>query len=137
MNQQRPAFSISENLGSEEEKVDMLSEETDSRPYDPNGKRFVIRTLCRVIAQAQSWDEVMSGCEALANSMRIVTEVDDEALSGRSQAAAALGQLKDLGREIRENNGKSDVAANSNVPSAADSTNYRGRNSKNDGAANA
>jgi|SRR5215813_14878724 len=119
-----------------EENVDMLSEETESRPYDSNGKRFVIRTLCRVIAQAQSWDEVMSGCEALSNSMRIATESDDEALRGPSQAAAALGHLKELGREIRENNGKSDVAASSNVQRAADTVISRERNVKSDAAVN-
>src|SRR5262245_37866338 len=97
----------------------MLSEEMGSRLYDPNGKRFVIRTLCRGIAQAQSWDEVMSGCEALANILRIAKEIEDEALSGPPQAAAALGHLKELGQEIREHNGKSDGAANSNVPRAA------------------
>ncbi|MBO0726958.1 MAG: hypothetical protein J2P52_15245 [Blastocatellia bacterium] len=115
----------------------MLSEEMEPRPYDPNGKRFVIQTICRVIAQAQSWDEVMIGCEALANSMRIVTEADDEALTGASQSTAALGHLKDLGREIREHNGKSNVAANSNAPPAADSAVSRGRNGKSDGAASA
>ncbi|MBO0862020.1 MAG: hypothetical protein J2P21_26720 [Chloracidobacterium sp.] len=112
----------------------MSSEEMEPRPYDPNGKRFVIRTLCSVIAQAQSWGEVMSGCEALENCMRIVTEAEDEALSGTSQAAAALGHLKNLGREIREHNGKSDVAANSNGPSEADSAFSRGRNGKSYGA---
>jgi hypothetical protein len=121
----------------EKEKVDMLSEEMELRPYDPNGKRFVIRTLCRVIAQAQSWDEVMSGCEALSNSMRIATEADDEALRGPSQAAAALGHLKELGREIRENNGKGDSDASSNVPRAADSAVSRERNGKSDAAVNA
>src|SRR5262245_60142177 len=80
----------------EKGRVDMLSEEMESRPFDPNGKRFVIRTLCRVIADAQSWDEVMSGCEALSNSMRIATEADDETVRGPSQAAAALGHLKEL-----------------------------------------
>ena len=89
----------------------MVSEETELRPYDPNRKRFVILTLCHVIAQAQSWDEVVSGCEALANSMRIVTEADDEALRDPAQVTAALDHLKELSREIRENNGKSDRAA--------------------------
>jgi hypothetical protein len=89
----------------------MLSEGTESRPYEPNGKRLVIQTLCRAIAQARSWDEVMSGCEALANCLRIVNEIESEAPREPTQAAAALGQLKELGREIREHNGKSDVAA--------------------------
>jgi|SRR5262245_53334068 len=71
----------------------MLSEETELNPYDPNRKRFIILTLCRVIAQAKSWDEVVSGCEALANSMRIVTEADDEALRDHAQVAAALRHL--------------------------------------------
>jgi hypothetical protein len=113
----------------------MLSEGTQSHSYNPNGKRFVIRTLCSVIAQAQSWDEVMSGCEALANAMRIVTEADDEAPREPAQAAAALGHLKDLGREIRENNGKSDGAAISNAPPAADPPASRERSGKSDGAA--
>ena len=119
----------------EEELVNMLSEEMESRPYDPNGRRFVIQTLCRVIAQAQSWDEIMSGCEALENSMRIVTEADDEALRGPSQAAAALGHLKELGREIRGNNGKSDDDAESNAPHATDSAISHERKGKSDGAA--
>jgi hypothetical protein len=112
----------------------MPSEEMELRTYDPNGKRFAIQTLCRVIAQAQSWDEVMIGCEALANSMRIVTSTDDEALNGNSQAAAALGHLKDLGREIREHNGKRHTDGDSNEP-AADSAVSSGRNGKVDGAA--
>ncbi|MBO0861442.1 MAG: hypothetical protein J2P21_23720 [Chloracidobacterium sp.] len=107
----------------------MSSEVMEPHPYDPNGKRFAIQTLCSVIAQAQSWDEVMIGCEALANSMRIVTSNDDEALIGNSQAAAALGHLKDLGREIREHNGKSNIAANSNEPEA-DPAVSSGRNGK-------
>ncbi|HZF39492.1 MAG TPA: hypothetical protein VE715_11740 [Blastocatellia bacterium] len=86
----------------------MPSEGTESHPYEPNGKRFVVQTICDAIAQAQSWDEVMSCCEALANSLRIAKEIEGEAPRGPSQAAAALGHLKELGREIRENNGKSD-----------------------------
>jgi hypothetical protein len=119
----------------EEEKVNMLSEETESHHNGPNGKRFVIQTLCRVIAQAQSWDEVMIGCEALENSLRIAKEIEGESLRGPSQAAAALGHLKELGKEIREQNGKSDVAADSNAPRAADSSVSRDRSGKSDGAA--
>jgi hypothetical protein len=89
----------------------MSLEGTESHPYEPNGKRFVIQTLCRAIAQAQSWDEVMSGCEALAISLRIAKEIEGESLRKPAQVAAALGHLKELGREIRENNGKSDGAA--------------------------
>jgi hypothetical protein len=89
----------------------MLSAGTESHPFEPNRKRFVIQTICGAIAQAQSWDEVMSGCEALANSLRILKEIEGEALSESSQAVAAIGHLKELGREIRENNGKSDGAA--------------------------
>jgi hypothetical protein len=74
----------------------------ESHPYEPNGKRFVVQTLCRVISQAQSWDEVMIGCEALANALRISKGIESEALRVDSQAVAALGQLKELGREIRE-----------------------------------
>jgi hypothetical protein len=83
-----------------------------SHPYEPNGKRFVIQTLCRAVAHAQSWDEVMSGCEALANALRIAKEVEGEAQSANSQAVDALGQLKELGREIREsqNGGGADHA---------------------------
>jgi len=119
----------------EEEKVNMLSEETESHHYEPNGKRFVTQTLCRVIAQAQSWDEVMIGCEALENSLRIAKLIEGESLLGPSQAAAALGHLKELGKGIRGQNGKSDVAAASNVPRAADSAVSRDRTGKSDGAA--
>jgi hypothetical protein len=118
----------------EEEKVNMLSEETESHPYEPNGKRFVIQTLCRVIAQAQSWGEVMIGCEALENSLRIAKEIEGASLRGPSQATAALGHLKELGKEIREHNGKSDVAADSNAQRAADSAVSRDRTGKSDGA---
>jgi hypothetical protein len=84
----------------------------ESNPYGPNGKRFVVQTLCRAISQAQSWDEVMIGCEALANALRISKEVEGAALRVDSQAVAALGQLKELGREIREsqNGGGADHA---------------------------
>ena len=92
--------------------MNMLSEGTESHPFESNGKRFVIQTLCRAIAQAQSWDEVMSGCKALANSLRIANETEGEVLRGPSQAATALGHLKELGQEIRKHNGKSDGAAN-------------------------
>jgi hypothetical protein len=119
----------------EEEEVNMLSEETESHPYELNGKRFVIQTLCRVIAQAQSWDEVIIGCEALENSLRIAKEIEGESLHEPSQAAAALGHLKELGKEIREQNGKSDVPADSNAPRAADSAVSRDRSGKSDGAA--
>src|ERR687887_43463 len=64
----------------EKEKAHMLSEGTPSHLYDPTGKRFVIKTLCSAIAQAQSWDEVMSGCEALANILRIAKENEGESL---------------------------------------------------------
>jgi len=40
--------------------------------------------------------------------------------------------LKELGREIRESNGKSDGAANSNAPRAADYAVSRGHNGKNE-----
>ena len=81
----------------------MLSEGIqESQPYDPNGKRFVIQTLCLVVAHAQSWDEVMSSCEALANALRIAKDIEGEALRTDSQAAAALGQLKELRHQIRE-----------------------------------
>jgi hypothetical protein len=113
----------------------MLSEGMQSLPYDLNGKRFVIQTLCGAIAQAQSWDEVMSGCEALANILRIAKEIEGEVLRGPAQAAAALGHLKELGREIRENNGKSEGSTNSNAPRAADSAVSRENNGKNDSAA--
>jgi hypothetical protein len=119
----------------EEEKGNMLSEETESHPYEPDGKRFVIQTLCRVIAQAQSWDEVMIGCEALENGLRIAKLIEGESLRGPSQAAAALGHLKELGKEIRDQNGKSDVAADSNAPRAPDSAVSRDRSGKSDGAA--
>src|SRR5262245_19581461 len=74
----------------------------ESRPHEPNGERFVIQTLCRIIANAKSGAEVLSGCEALANALRIAKEIEGEAPGGNSQAVAALGQLKELGREIRE-----------------------------------
>src|SRR5262245_61623512 len=74
----------------------------ESRPNEPNGERFVIQTLCRIVANAQSWDEVLGGCEALANALRIAKEIEGEAPGGNPEAVAALGQLKELGREIRE-----------------------------------
>jgi hypothetical protein len=117
------------------EKVNMLSEETESQPYGLNGKRFVIQTLCGAIAQAQSWEEVITGCEALANSLRIAKEIENETTRESPRAAAALGHLKELGREIREHNGKSDGSANSNAPRAADSAISREHNAKSDGAA--
>lgn len=81
----------------------MLSEGMqESRPYEPNGKRFVIQTLCRVVAHAQSWDEVMNGCEALANALQIAKDIEGGAPRTDSQAAAALGQLKELRQQIRE-----------------------------------
>jgi hypothetical protein len=81
----------------------MLSEGIqESHPYEPNGKRFVIQTLCRVVAHTQSWDEVMNGCEALANALRIAKDIKGEVLRTDSQAAAALGQLKELRQQIRE-----------------------------------
>jgi hypothetical protein len=86
----------------------MPSEGTESHSHETNGKRFVIQTICSAIAQAQSWDEVMRGCEALANSLRIAGEIETETLRGNIQSVAALGHLKDLGREIREHNGKKD-----------------------------
>jgi hypothetical protein len=118
-----------------EEKVNMLSEVTESHPYEPNGKRFVIQTLCRVISQAQSWDEVMSGSEALVNILRIAKDIEGEALRESSQAVAALGHLKELGQEIRENNGKSGGAVNTKVPRVADSAISREHNGNSDGAA--
>jgi hypothetical protein len=117
------------------EKVNMLSEETESHSYEPNGKRFVIQTLCGAIAQAQSWEEVMTGCEALANSLRIAKEVENRTPRESPQASAALGHLKELGREIREQNGKSDGSANSNAPRVADSAMSREHGGKSDGAA--
>lgn len=89
----------------------MPSEETESHAHELNEKRFVIHTLCHVIAQAQSWDEVVIGCEALANSLRIAKEIEGETSHGHFQAGAALGHLKALGQEIREHNGKSDASA--------------------------
>jgi len=81
----------------------MLSEGIqESHPYDPNEKRFVIQTLCRVVAHARSWDEVMSSCEALANALRIAKDVEGAALRTDSQAAADLGHLKELREQIRE-----------------------------------
>ena len=81
----------------------MLSEGIqESHPYDPYGKRFVIQTLCRVVAHAQSWDEVMSCCEALANALRIAKDIEGEALRTDSQAATALGHLKELRQQIQE-----------------------------------
>ncbi|HEY8459120.1 MAG TPA: hypothetical protein VIM99_02000 [Blastocatellia bacterium] len=116
-------------------KVNVLSEITpQSHLYDPNGKRFVTRTLCDVIAQAQSWEEVMIACEALSNALRIAQEVEGESLREPAQVAAALGQLKELGREIREK-GKSDGAAISNATRAADPAVSRDNNGKSDGAA--
>lgn len=114
----------------EEEKVNMLSEETESHPYEPNGKRFVIQTLCRVIAQAQSWDEVMIGCEALENSLRIAKQIEGESLREPAQVAAALGHLKDLGREIREHNGKGDGSPTPDHFNAAGRESHNPRNSR-------
>jgi hypothetical protein len=74
----------------------------ESHPYEPKEKGFVIQILCRAVAHAQSWDEVMSGCEALANALRIAKDIEGEALRTDSQAAAALGQLKELRQQIRE-----------------------------------
>jgi hypothetical protein len=111
----------------------MLSDGPESHPYDSNGKRFVIRTIFNAIAQAQSWDEVMSGCEAMANIMRIAKELDGESPRETSQAVSALNHLKELGREIREN-GKSDGATISNAPRMADSATSREHGGKNDGA---
>jgi hypothetical protein len=84
----------------------------ESHPYHPTGKRFVLQTLCGAIAQAQSWDEVISGCEALANAMRIAKDIEGEALRTDFKAAS-LDHLKELGREIRESqNGGNDETAN-------------------------
>jgi hypothetical protein len=81
----------------------MLSEGIqESHPYEPNGKRFVIQTLCRVVAHAQSWDEVMNGCEALANALQIAKGIEGGPPRTDSQSAAALGQLKELRQQIRE-----------------------------------
>ena len=112
----------------------MLSEETESHSYDPNGKRFVIQTLCRVIAQAQSWNEVMSGCEALANILRIAKEIEGAPPREPSEVVAALGHLKELGREIRGHNGKNDAADNSDAPRAAEPAIPREHKMKSDGA---
>lgn len=69
-------------------------------PYEPKRKRFVLHTLTRSVAHAQSWDEVESGCEALANAMRIAKDIEAEALRN-DFSAAALDQLKEAGRELR------------------------------------
>ncbi|HEU0184895.1 MAG TPA: hypothetical protein VFS27_06235 [Blastocatellia bacterium] len=69
--------------------------------YEPKAKRFVLHTLSQAVAHAQSWDEVESGCEAIANALRIAKDLEAEALRANS-SAASLDQLKALGREIAE-----------------------------------
>jgi len=107
----------------------------ESNPYEPKGKGFVIQTLCRVVAQAQSWDEVMNGCEALANAMRIAKDMEGGTLHADIHATAALDHLKELGQEIREFgkggiNGKTrqaplDEDPRENAQGAADQSDHR------------
>jgi hypothetical protein len=81
----------------------------ESHPHDPHVKRFVIHTLCQVIAQAQYWDEVVSGCEALANALRIAKDRGSEPIRPDFQAVTSIDHLKALGQQIREyENGGSD-----------------------------
>lgn len=69
--------------------------------YEPKRKRFVLNTLTQAVAHAQSWDEIESGCEAIANALRIAQEVEAEALRLQGRGAS-LDQLKALGAEMRK-----------------------------------
>lgn len=80
----------------------------------------MLGTLCRTIARAQSWDDIVASTEALANTLRIVKKIEEEAFRADFSAAAAeqrqqsLDQIRELGREIRESqNGGVDGAVNS------------------------
>jgi hypothetical protein len=80
-------------------------------PYEPKETRFVLATLCSTIARAESWADVVTGCEALANSLRIAKKIEEEAFLG-DFSAAALEQLKESGRELRGlQNGGSNACA--------------------------
>lgn len=81
----------------------------ESHPYDPQRKRFVIHILCQAVTLAQSWGEVVSGCEALANALRIAKDIEDEPSRPDFQATASIDHLKALRQQIREyDNGGSD-----------------------------
>jgi hypothetical protein len=80
-------------------------------PYEPKETRFVLSTLCRTIARAESWADAVTGCEALANCLRIAKNFEDEAFR-MDFSAGALDQLRESGRELRElQNGGSDAGA--------------------------
>jgi hypothetical protein len=70
-------------------------------PYEPKETRFVLSILCRTVARAESWDDVVISAEALANALRIVKKIEGEAFR-TDFSAAALDQLRESGRELRE-----------------------------------
>lgn len=88
-------------------------------PYEPKEAPFVLDTLCRAVARAESWSALVIRCEALANTLRIAKQIEEEAFRNDFSAAAAeqrqrsLDQLRDLGREIRESqNGENHETSN-------------------------
>ena len=60
-----------------------------AQPYEPPGKAFVLQTLCRAVIHADSWDDIVRGCEALANALRLAREIEGGGFRNDFSAAAA------------------------------------------------